>query len=225
MLKHFKVGFFLLMTIATVFLTTSEARAEFCGENGVIRFSFSEGEKLDPVANVQPGENGVTMIDLYAWLTDVQEVKKDGEAFLGISAFELQLVIEGAEGFILKQEYPQKTRQVGKKLGNCIVGLYPGLDFENGGTQLVHWEIMFQGEVEDVVFRLDQDGLFTCDKTPGCPESDTFALYAGSETSGFVGAIFGSGYQPAYLNPTGAVDLDEIHGKVSWQEVGVFEKR
>jgi len=217
-------GTLFLLVAALATLPATPASAGFCGENGVVRFSFTEGAELQSVSKIEPGENGVTMIDLYAWLTDVQPLKKDGEAFLGIAAFE-RLVIEGAEGFILKQEYPQPTRQVGKKLGNCIVGLSPGLDFENGATQLVHWEIMFQGEVKDVVFRLDPEGLFTCDKTPGCPGSETCALYTGTETSGFVGSIFGAGYQPAFLNPTGEVDLDEVHGKVTWQDAGVFEKR
>lgn len=215
----------LLAMMAVGLLFAMPAQAEFCGENGIIRFSFVEGAELESVAQIKAGDNGVTMIDLYAWLTDVEPVKKNGEAFLGLSAFELQLVIEGAEGFILKQEYPQKVRQVGKELGNCIVGLHPGLDFTDGATQLVHWEIMFQGEVEDVVFRLDPEGLFTCDKTEGCPDSETCALYAGSESSKFVGSIFGAGYQPAYLNPTGETDLDPVKGKVTWQDMGIFEKR
>jgi hypothetical protein len=195
------------------------------GQNGVVRFSFAEGPELQNVTRVEAGENGVTTIDLYAWLTDVELLQKEGEAFLGLSAFELQLVIEGAEGFILKQEYPQATRQVGKKLGQCIVGLHPGLGLENGMTQLVHWEIMFQGPVEDVVFRLDPAGLFTCDRTPGCEGSGVSALYVGTRSSGFVGEVFGAGYQAAYLNPTGEPDLSVVNGTVSWQDVGEFQKR
>lgn len=215
----------IILVFIVLMVGASSAMAGFCGENGVIRFSFVEGPDLQPVAHVEPGENGVTMVNLYAWLTDVEPLKKESEAFLGISAFELQLVIEGAEGFILKQEYPQAVRQVGKSLGNCIVGLYPGLDFKNRATQLVHWEIMFQGQPEDVVFRLDPAGIVTCERTPGCPESGVSALYAGTETSGFVGAIFGAGHQAAYLNPTGETDLEPVHGTVTWEDVGEFEKR
>lgn len=215
----------LVLTTCLTTLVGTTALAGFCGENGVVRFSFVEGPQLQPVATVEAGENGVTMVDLYAWLTDVTPLKKNGEAFLGISAFELQLVIEGGEGFILKQDYPQAHRQVGQKLGNCIVGLYPGLDFTEGGTQLVHWQIMFQGTPENVVFRLDPAGMVTCERTPGCEESGVSALYAGTETSGFVGSIFGAGYQPAYLNPTAEVDLEDVHGTVTWQDVGEFELR
>jgi hypothetical protein len=222
MLKKLTLSLLVMLSVTTF---AFPAQAFFCGENGVVRFSFVEGPELEPVAHIPPGENGVTMVDLYAWLTDVEPLKREGEAFLGISAFELQLVIEGAEGFILKQEYPQDFRQVGKKLGNCIVGLYPGLDFKNQTTQLVHGQIMFQGKPEDVVFRLDPAGMVTCERTPGCVESGVSALYVGTETSNFVGEIFGAGHQPAYLNPTGETNLDEVHGTVSWEDVGRFERR
>ncbi len=215
----------LFVMLAFVLSPASVARAGFCGENGVIRFSFAEGPDLVPVTKVEPGENGVTMIDLYAWLTDVEPLEKDGEAFLGTAALELQLVIEGAEGFILKQDFPQPTRQIGQTLGQCIVGYYPGLKIENGAVQLVHWQIMFQGRPENVVFRLDPGGLMTCERTEGCPGSGVSALYTGTEDSGMIGAIFGAGYQPAYLNFEGEPDLEPIRGKVTWRDVGEFQHR
>jgi len=75
---------------------------DWCGENGVIRFSFAEGEEL--VQNLETDEptNGVTMIDLYAWLTDVDDVSREGEKFLRVGGVELKLSIEGAEAFLLK---------------------------------------------------------------------------------------------------------------------------
>ena len=215
----------ILVTLVTTLLTASVAVAGFCGENGVVRFSFEEGPDLVPVATIEAAENGVTMVDLYAWLTDVVPLKKNGEAFLGTAAFELKLVIEGSEGFILKQEYLQPTRQVGKELGTCIVGLNPGLNFKDGAVQLVHWEIMFQGKPEDVVFRLDPEGLFTCGQTEGCPESGVSALYTGTESGNSIGAIFGAGHQPAYLNYSGVPDLEAVHGTVTWQDVGQYEKK
>jgi hypothetical protein len=186
------LGFLLALTL----LTAPSARAAWCGENGTVRLSFTPGPQLKPVATIEPGDNGLTTVDLYAWLTDVERLQRDGVEFEGLSAFELHLVIEGAEGFIIKQEYSQEVRQVGKKPGNCIVGLYPGLYFTEGAVQLVHWQIMFQGQPENVVFRLDAGALITCDRTPGS--------------------------QPAYLNPSGDPDLTESHGTVTWRDVGRF---
>ena len=219
--------FFLALLICSVsgLLLAPASVAGWCGENGVVRFSFEEGPDLVSVANVPAGENGVTMVDLYAWLTDVVPLQKNGEAFLGMAALELQLVIEGAEGFILKQEYPQESKQVGKSLGNCIVGFSPGLKFTDGATQLVHWQIMFQGSPENVVFRLDPEGLITCERTEGCSGSGVSALYTGTQESRFIGSIFGAGYQAAYLNYDGEPDLKPVTGTVSWEEVGEFSRR
>lgn len=215
-----------VFTILTVLVLTclgaGTALAAWCGENGTVRFSFSEGPELQPVGRAAPDQNGLTVIDLYAWLTDVQPVEREGREFEGLAAFEMHLAIEGAEGFITKQEYSQEVRQVGKKPGNCIVGLYPGLYFTEGAVQLVHWQVMFQGEVKDVVFRLDPEQLITCERTPGCEGSGVSALYTGIDSHGFIGEVFGAGHQAAYLNPTGEPDLSEHHGQQTWQQVGRF---
>ena len=216
---------FLLVLTAVLLSVSGPALAKWQGQNGVVRFSFTEGSELQPVAHVPVGENGVTQVDLYAWLTDVVPLEKDDEAYVGTSGFELQLVIEGAEAFITKQEYPLPVRQVGKQLGNCIVGLDPALTFEDGRTQLVHWQIMFQGEVEDVVFRLDPEGLISCQRDPECDGSGVSMLYTGSRYSKLMEYVFGAGYQPAYLNPTGEPDLSAVNGNVSWEDVGGFERR
>lgn len=220
-----KISSILFLLAIPALLLTPAAFAGWCGENGVVRFSFEEGPELVPVAKVAAGENGVTMVDLYAWLTDVEPLQKDGEAFLGTGALELQLVIEGAEGFILKQEYPQESRQVGRTLGNCIVGFSPGLKIRDGATQLVHWQIMFQGSPENVVFRLDPEGLLTCERTEGCPGSGVSALYTGTQAGNSIGAIFGAGHQAAYLNYEGEPDLQPVTGTVSWEDVGEFSRR
>ncbi len=215
------------MTLALILgflILAGSALAAWNGQNGVVRFSFVEGPELQPVAHVPAGENGITMVDLYAWLTDVVPLERDGEVFTGTAGFELALTIEGAEAFITKQEYLQPCREVGQGKGKCIVGLDPGLDLDHGRAQLVHWQIMFQGEVKDVVFRLDPAGLFSCERVEGCEGSGVSVLYVGTRSTNFVGEVFGAGYQPAYLNPTGETDLTDINGTSSWQDVGRFVK-
>jgi hypothetical protein len=188
-----------------------------------VRFSFTAGPDLQSVATVEPGENGVTMVDVYAWLTDVEPMQKDGEPFLGISAFELHLAIDGAEAFIIEQNYPQDVRQVGKQPGDCIVGLWPGLYFEEGAMQLVHWKVMFQGRPENVVFRLDPEAMVTCERTPGCEGTGISALYTGIDSQGFLWAVLGAGYQPAYLNYVGEPDLAPVRGNLPWRQAGKLD--
>ena len=219
-IRYVFLGFLLVLSLAAV-----PAWAVFSGENGVIRFSFDPGDDLQPVTHATVGENGVTVVDLYCWLTDVEPLKKEGVAFTGVGAFELLLTIDGAEGFILKQEYFQDFRQVGSRPGHCVVGLDPGMSLEDGRVQLVHWEILFQGQPEDVVFGLDPAGLTSCLKDPECDGSDMRALYVGDGASGLNGYIFGAGYQPAYLNPSQEVDLQDRHGQITWRDRGQFELR
>lgn len=222
-----KKEFLSLLAVTAVLLLAAVpvAFAGFCGENGVVRLSFSKGPELQPVATVEPGEGGVTMVDLYAWLTDVEPLEKDGQPFDGLAAFELHLAIEGAEGYILKQEFSQEAKQIGPKLGSVIVGLYPGLYFTDGAVQLVHWQIMFQGRPENVVFRVDPDQMVTCERTPGCPGTGLSALYTGIDSQGFIGSVFGAGAQRAYLNPGGETDLSLSRGTVTWRDVGEFQLR
>ena len=73
-------------------LTGDRARA--------VRFSFAPGDSLVGVAHVEP-ENGVTVVEVTAWLTDVDEVARRGDAFLRVGGVELLLEITGAEAFIL----------------------------------------------------------------------------------------------------------------------------
>lgn len=213
------------LTATLLLVTAPAAVAGFCGENGVVRLSFSKGPQLQPVATVEPGENGVTMVDLYAWLTDVEPLEKDGQPFEGLASYELHLAIEGAEGYILKQEFSQEAKQIGPKLGSIIVGLYPGLYFTDGAVELVHWQIMFQGRPENVVFRVDPDQMVTCERTPGCPGAGLSALYTGINSQGFIGSIFGAGAQRAYLNYEGEPDLSLSRGTVTWRDVGEFQLR
>jgi len=196
---------------------------DWCGENGVIRFSFAEGEEL--VQNLETDEptNGVTMIDLYAWLTDVDDVSREGEKFLRVGGVELKLSIEGAEAFLLKQEFPSQVLNVGDEIGTVIAGFVPGQRLHQGQTLLVHWQIMFQGRPENVRFGLDPSGVMSCATTEGCAEAAPPAVYVGVESSGQLGSLFGAGYSPAWLNPLGKPDASRVHAKQSYQDVGIFE--
>lgn len=214
----------MILVLALMVAASSSIAAEWCGENGLIRLSFAEGKELQAIKNTD-AESGVTMVDLYAYLTDVDSVKKDGEVFLGIGALEFSLVVEGAEAFIVSQEFPMMNFSVGRRPGEIVVGFDPGIVLEKDHTQLVHWQIMFQGNPENIVFRLDSEAGVSCATTPGCPEAAPFGLYTGTESSHQVGSFFGVGYVPAYLNWKNDPDLTPQHGKQTWQQVGDYEKR
>jgi len=220
----------LLLTIMTISLTGvfaagTATATDWCGENGLLRLSFTEGEELQAVKNIETDGKGVTTIDLYAYLTDMDSVKRDGEAFLGIAAVEFNLVIEGAEGFITSQIFAMANRSVGRRPGEIMVGLDPGLPIKGGSTQVVHWTILFQGNPENVVFRLDHNDLLSCVRTEGCQDAHPYALYTGNDASNQLGSLFGAGYVPAYLNFKGEPDLAPVKGKQTWQEVGIYDAR
>jgi hypothetical protein len=195
------------------------------GENGLVRLSFTKGEELQGVTNVSEGEGGVTIVDLYAYLTDVDPVKLNGEAFLGLGAMEMTLMIEGAEGKITSQDFPVPCHSLGRNTGEVMAGIPDGLELEKEATLLVHWQIMFQGQPKNVVFRLDVDGGITRHRTEGVKEAQPYAMYTGRLVSKQHTSLFGAGYVPAYLNYEGETDLTPIRGKESWQDVGVYQKR
>ncbi|MFT5233777.1 MAG: hypothetical protein ACI9UK_000948 [Candidatus Krumholzibacteriia bacterium] len=199
------------------------AASDWCGENGVIRFSFAEGSELVQVLNTEEPVNGVTTVDVYAWLTDVDMVAHKGEKFLRVGGIEMKLTIEGAEAFILKQEFPSQALNVGEKTGTIIAGLVPGQRLEEGKTHLVKWQIMFQGRPENVRFGLDPSGVMSCPTVEGCVEAAPPAVYVGVEGSGQLGAMFGAGYVPAWLNPVGEPDTKPVRAKQTYQDVGIFE--
>ena len=60
----------------------------WCGENGLIRFSFVEGDSIVSVLDAGEPVNGVTTFEVYAWLTDIDAVANDGEAFLHLGGME-----------------------------------------------------------------------------------------------------------------------------------------
>ncbi len=211
--------------LVVMFTMGSAAASDWCGENGLVRLSFTEGDELQPVKTVETDGKGVVTVDLYAYLTDMDPVKKNGEAFLGIAAVEFTLVIEGAEGFITSQEFAMINRTVGRRPGEVMVGFDPGLPVNDGQTQVVHWEILFQGNPKNVVFSLDPDALLSCTRTEGCSEGRPYALYTGNDACKQLGSIFGAGYVPAYLNYEGEPDLTPLRANQTWRDVGLYDAR
>ncbi|MFH2053789.1 MAG: hypothetical protein ABIK96_15135 [bacterium] len=201
------------------------AASHWCGENGLVRFSFVEGDSLVSVLDSGEPQGGVTRVDLYAWLTDVDAVANDGEALLAIGGYELTLDIQGAEAFILEQTFPEEGLNVGVGSGVVAYGITRGQRLEQPGTLLVHWKLMFQGRPENVRIGLDGSELLSCQRTEGCQGTGTQALYIGSASSNQLNYLFGAGYVPAWLNPVGELDTTAVRGTSTWQDVGIFQAR
>ena len=202
------------------------AASVWCGENGLVRFSFAAGDSLVETATTGEPDGGVTIVDVAAWLTDVDAVARNGDAFLRLGGAELTLRITGAEASIIGQEFPDaKALNVGPAPGNIAVGFHPGLRVSGGRTLLVRWKVLFQGRPTNVRFGLDGTALRSCGTLAGCPEAGTQALYVGSDSANQYDSMFGAGYVPAWLNPTGTPDTTPVTGKASWRDVGVFQAR
>ncbi len=208
-----------------ILLPVGATASTWCGDNGLIRFSFVQGDSLVTVLHSEDSGDGVTSFELYAWLTEFEPVAMDGEAFLHVGGFELKLSITGAEAFILEQEFPSKVLNVGKEMGHIAVGLDPGEKIRDNKVFLVHWKVMIQGRPENVRIGLDPAGLMSCTTLEGCPECEPLALYVGNQGSRQLGTMFGAGYVPAWVNPTGEPDQTPVTGKCSWSDVGIFSAR
>ena len=110
---------------------------------------------------------------------------------------------------------------MGPEPGTVTAGLFPGLTFQDGVVQVVHWVVQVPGQARAVVFRLDPEGLVGARGTDGFTEDATYALWAGSREAKHAGLIFSAGYAPAYLNFTGEPDLSVVRGEGDWREIGV----
>ena len=214
-----------MVLLAAVVLPMSAGATLWCGDNGVIRFSFVEGDSLVSVLNVPEAENGVNFFNIYAWLTDVDPVAQEGEAFLNLGGAELKLTISGDEVFILEQNFPVEALNLGNGLGHVAAGFHPELSVSDGKVFLVHWKVMIQGKPENVRIGLDRSGLISCDDLRGCAKSEPPALYVGGPSSRQTGVIIGAGYVPSWINPVGEPDQTPVTGKQSWRDVGVFSER
>jgi len=221
----------LVICLAGLLGVTPAVASTWCGQNGVVTLSFTDGDSLSGVASVAPDDNNLTIVDLYAVLTGVEPVARNQEAFLGIGGFELKLHIEGAEGIIQKQELAYRHINAATEMGACQVGILPGLTLEDGRATLVHWQILFIGQPRNVVFRLDPEGLLSCASLPGCEEAQPYCLYTGTRTAKQAGDLFGAGYVPAYLNWEGDAerpatpDLEPVVGSAHWSELGIYSAR
>jgi len=220
-----KRHFVTLLLLSSLFVAARADASIWSGENGLIRFSFVEGDSLVTVLETGEAAGGVTRLNVYCWLSDLDAVAHDGEAFLHIGGFELALDIQGAEAFILSQVIQGKNLNVGKETGRIAAGLHPGLKILDGQVLLATWEVMFQGRPENVRFGLDVTGAMSAATLEGAPKGEVQALYVGSESSRQLMYMFAAGYEPAWLNPLGDPDQDPVRGPQSWQDVGVFEAR
>jgi hypothetical protein len=218
--------FILTTVLLTAFLLPASAFAMvWCGMNGQIRFSFAEGDSLVDVLHTVESTNGVTTFDLYAWLTDIDPVAFDGEAFLFVGMVEFKLTISGAEAFILEQEFPSQALNIGKEMGHVVAALVPGERIRDGKVFLVRWKVLIKGLPENVRFGLDSTQLTNCRGSEGCDESEPAALYLGITDTPLSNMVSGAGYVPSWLNPVGEPDQTPITGKGTWRDVGVFEER
>lgn len=198
----------------------------WCGENGLVRFSFAPGDSLAETMTTGEPEGGMTIVDVSAWLTGVDPVARDGDAFLRVGGAELRLKITGAEGTVVAQEFPDpKALNVGPAPGHVAVGFHPGERLSGGSLVLVRWKVLFKGRPTNVRFGLDPAGLRSCATMEGCPGAGTQALYAGADAANQMDCLFGAGYVPAWLNPTGEPDRTPVTGSSGWREVGVFQAR
>lgn len=211
-----------LVAAACVAVAVPTVASAWCGQNGVVRLSFTQGEELTSVTTAAPGESGATLVDVWAYLDEVEPMARDGEMFLGVGGFELKLVIEGAPGTVVKQEYPFRCLDIGQEPGFCIAGIENSAPLVNGRTELVHWQVMFPQPPQKVIFRLDPESLPSCKTLEGCPGSGSYALYTGTVDAKQVADVFGAGCVPAYLNWPQAPEVKALRGTASWRDVGVY---
>jgi hypothetical protein len=211
--------------LTAVLLPVSAGATVWCGENGLFRFSFVEGDSMVTVLHTEKPVGEVTFLEVYGWLTDVDPVSREGEFFLHVGGFELQLTIEGAEAYILEQNFPSEVLNIGKEIGQIAAGMYPEQKIRDGKVLLVTWKVLIKGPVENVRFGLDPTGLMSCAEIKGCAKSEPPALYVGNESSRLEGLMVGAGYGPSWVNPTGDPDQTPVTSKQSWEEVGIFTAR
>jgi len=206
------------------------AASIWCGENGVIRFSFAPGDSLlETVVTGEPA-NGLTIVDVAAWLTDVTPVARQGDAFLRVGGVELKLAMTGpggqAIGQVIGQEFPDpRALNVGQAPGQVAVGFNPGLRLRAGSVLLARWKVLFQGRPQDVRFGLDPAGARSCATVEGCPGTGAQAVYVGADSANQMDCLFSAGFVPAWLNPTGEPDRTPVRGTASFADVGVFQAR
>jgi len=197
----------------------------WAGHYGTIHLAFNEGPEFEHILNSEPLPRVGAIVDLYVCLEIDGEATYRKEAFLSVGGYELQLAVEGAEWEILSLELPERSVNVGVEKGTLYVGKYNGIEFVDGVASLAHWRLQIKGDPENVVFRLNPEGIHTCNEIEDCPGTGTQAIWTGSGAARQVGIVFSAGYVPAYLNWSGeeAPDLEPVRGEVDWHERDMFK--
>ncbi|RKZ19360.1 hypothetical protein DRQ50_02190 [bacterium] len=214
---------FTLVITGVLAVAAASTASTWCGENGVIRFSFDQDDTTSTTLQVEPDDQGVTRVTVRVWLTDVDPVALDGVSCEAIGGYEFKLLIEGAEVFITNVALPEDAMNlVGKHL-TYVVGLRKSLGINDGKVLLGTWQLAFQGQPSNVRLGIAPEGVMSCADMSGCHESGTRALYIGSSEAGQLEMIFGAGCQPAWINPTGDVATTAERGASTWQDVGLAE--
>jgi hypothetical protein len=199
--------------------------SNWCGENGLIRFSFTEGDSLVPVLTTEADGSGMTRVELYVWLTDVDPVALGPNALLHVGGFEMELACEGAEGQVVGKTFPSNVLDVSDTPWQVMTGMNPNPKLVDGRTFLVKYEIVFEGRPENVRFSILPGGIGTCGTVEGCPGTNAHFIYIGPSSPDMLGEVFSAGYEPAWLNPTGEPDLTPVRGTSTWRDVGRFQAR
>ena len=219
-------GVVVLVLVLAAVAALPAAASVWCGENGLFRFSFAAGDSLVETLTTGEPQGGVTVVDVYGWLTDVTPVARAGDAFLRVGGVELKLAVSGAAATVIAQDFPDpKALNVGTVPGTVAAGFHPGLRLQAGKVLLVHWKLMFEGRPANVRLGLEAGALRSCEGLEGCRDSGTPALYAGASTANQLDCLFGAGYAPAWLNPAGEPNRTPVRGTSSWQDAGVFKAR
>lgn len=210
----------LLLAAAPAALATT-----FCGCNGDIALSFTAPADLTPVTTADMDDKGLTTVEVYAVLDGVEELEGPRGVFLDLGGFELDLRISGAEAVGVEKEFLIPYRDFASRPTQCLVGTHPGERVVGGPLALVKWKVTFLGEVADVRFDLDPDGMLSCERTEGCLGCGASMVYVGTMDAGQEGYLFGAGCMPAVLNPTGEPDLTPAPCTEGFAEVGVYAPR
>lgn len=214
-----------ILVILCSLLAVGAGASDWGGHYGTIRLVF-DPVNLDAVAEVEALPQVGVLVDLYAVLWDLEDCAFAGEALNTVGGYELKLVVEGAPWKVLSQTLPEKNFNAATEPGTVQCGVFPGVNFVDGPAQLVHWQLLIEGDARNVVFRLDPAGARSCATVPDCADSGTYAIWAGTSSAKQHGLLLSAGYMPAYLNWDGEFPpLEAVHGTGTWQERGFIKAR
>lgn len=210
---------------ALLLLNQAALASHFCGGNGMVKLSFTAGPEIEAAKTVEPGEGGLTTVQVWAVLDEVAPLEGPLGAFLALGGFELELVVEGAEFTITEKAVDIPYQDFGASVAQLRVGSVPGEPIIGGRLVLCHWTVLFTCKAADVRFSLNPKGIPSCNGDKDCAASGASAIYVGSVDSGQEGEIFGAGYVPAVLNPTMKLEMKAVPYRVGFEEVGRYKLR